>query len=164
MKPSLKRGLILTVLTITVFSVISINCFSKNQILRKPLPPTETPSKAQFQPIDWADTYAIAISRLEFDKAKAMSNAEAVKAIDSVIKPKFAYWAKKQGVKNIKFSSVEFEKALLVNDREDNLIVLENLNFLHSIEGCRGFYLRLNIVKRVGSSQVVQLNIREKSE
>jgi hypothetical protein len=164
LKPSLKRGLIFMVLIIAVFSVVSINCLLKNQKFKKPLPPRDTPSKEQFQPIDWADIYAKAISRLEYDKAKAMSNAEAAKAIDSIIKPKFAYWAKKQGVKRIKFSSVEFEKALLVNDREDNLIVLENLNFPHSIEGCKGFYLRLNIVKRLGSFQVVQLSLREKSE
>lgn len=164
MKLSFKWGLIFTVLTITVFSVVSINYLSKNQRLKKPLPLKETPNSQLFQLIDEADIYAKAISRLEFNKAKAMSTAEAAKAIDSIIKPKFAYWAKKQGFKKIKFSSVEFEKALLVNDGEDNLIVLENLNFPHSIEGCKGFYLRLNIVKRASSFQVVQLNLREKSE
>lgn len=164
MKLSLKRGLIFTVLTLTVFSVVSINYLSKNQRLKKPLPKKEIPNSQLFQLIDEADIYTKAISRLEFTKAKAMSNAESAKAIDSIIKPKFAYWAKKQGVKNIKFSSVEFEKALLVNDREDNLIVLENLNFPNSIGGCKGFYFRLNIVKKLGSFQVIRLNLREKSE
>lgn len=94
-----------------------------------------------------ADRYALHVSRYEWKKAKKYSTPENNRILDDTIKKRFDQIARDNGLKQLKFKSVSFEKSLLVAENPDHQIVAEKMVFDTPKKKDNVLYLRFEIVK-----------------
>lgn len=154
-----------SVAIILVFGLLGIGVtyvnLTNRPVPQKPLVRESTP-KNEPQILKVSNRYANSIYRFDFKTAKTMSSPANIKLIDSLIIPKFSDWEKKTGAEGLRFKSVNFENAMLVNDNLDDLIVTESLNFKRPFDGIAGFYLKFRIKKSGNTFQVDNTDLIEK--
>lgn len=150
---------------ILVFGLLGIGItyfnLTKGSVPQKPLVREPAP-KNEPQILKESNRYANSIYRFDFKTAKSMSSPANIKLIDSLIIPKFSDWEKKIGGDGLRFKSVIFENAMLVNDNLDDLIVTESLNLKRPSNGIVRFYLKFRIRKSGNVFQVDNTDLIEK--
>lgn len=113
------------------------------------------PEENQLPVLEAADDYAEAISRYDFQTAKAMGTEENARMLDTEVKPALDKFAELAGVERPSFTS-RFEKALLVNQDLDHVYVIESLNLHNPVAGKRGIYVKFEIRKVGGTYRVLR--------
>lgn len=108
-----------------------------------------------------ADEYSLALVKRDYNKAKRMGTPANSKMIEANIRPYIEKLYQSNGNRDL-FKSVVFERALLVDENLDDLVVLESLNFIHPIGNSTGAYLSFRIRKNGENYQVVSTRIKDK--
>jgi hypothetical protein len=115
----------------------------------------------QYEILRIADEYSLALASREYDKAKKMGTVANSIIIDRNIRPYIDKFYKSAGSRCL-IKSVVFERALLVSDNMEDLVVLEIINYKYPIEDNIGAFLSFRI-KKIGEKYlVVSTRIKDK--
>ncbi|MEW6661529.1 MAG: hypothetical protein ACOY9Y_13145 [Bacillota bacterium] len=110
-----------------------------------------------------ADEYSIALASRKYNKAKQMGTLANSIMIDGNIRPYIERLYNSSG-NRILFKSVVFERALLVSENMEDLVVLEILNYDHPVGNSTGAFLSFRI-KKIGENYlVVSTRIKDKKD
>lgn len=109
--------------------------YKKAAIAEKPLPI-----------LDFADQYASAVSKYNFDKAGSMGTEGNRRSLATNVKPAFDQLAKQTSVAKLTFNNVEFEKSLMY-ENIDHMDVIEKLTLVKPARDIQALYLRFEVKK-----------------